>query len=83
MATLYVENVPRDLYEALRQRARSRRRSIASEVLSLLTEAIPTPADVAERRLLLRKLDRLRSAGPRKAGLFPSSEQMQREDRAR
>ena len=36
MATLYVENVPDDLYEALRQRARSHRKSIAAEVVSLL-----------------------------------------------
>jgi plasmid stability protein len=33
MATLYVENVPDDLYEALRNRARSQRRSIAAEVI--------------------------------------------------
>lgn len=34
MATLYVENVPDDLYKALRARARERHRSIAAEVLS-------------------------------------------------
>jgi plasmid stability protein len=31
MATLYVENVPDDRYEALRSRAKARRRSIAAE----------------------------------------------------
>jgi plasmid stability protein len=36
MPTLYVENVPNDLYEALRDRARRHRRSIAAEVVSLL-----------------------------------------------
>ena len=38
MATLYVENVPDDLYEALRKRARGQRRSIAAEVLQLLEQ---------------------------------------------
>ena len=36
MATLYVENVPDELYEALRKRARRNRKSIAAEVLELL-----------------------------------------------
>jgi plasmid stability protein len=36
MATLYVENVPDNLYKALRKRARSQRRSIAAEVIQLL-----------------------------------------------
>ncbi len=36
MATLYVENVPDELYEALRKCARNQRRSIAAEVLELL-----------------------------------------------
>ena len=45
MATLYVENVPDDLYEALRSRAKARRRSIAAEVLALLEENIPTAKD--------------------------------------
>ena len=34
MATLYVENVPEDIYKALRKRARGNRRSIAAEVIS-------------------------------------------------
>lgn len=42
MPALYVENVPKDLYEALRTRAHERHRSIAAEVLSLLEENIPT-----------------------------------------
>lgn len=42
MPTLYVENVPEDLYQALRERARSHRKSIAAEILSLLEENVPT-----------------------------------------
>ena len=49
MATLYVENVPDDLYEALRSRAKARRRSIAAEVLALLKENIPTEQELKAR----------------------------------
>ena len=42
MATLYVENVPDELYEALRGLARQHRKSIAAEVLTLLEENVPT-----------------------------------------
>ena len=50
MATLYVENIPKDLYEALRGRAKARRRSIAAEVLALLEENIPTQKELKARR---------------------------------
>jgi plasmid stability protein len=36
MPTLYVRNVPFDLYEALRKRAKQNGRSIAAEVIALL-----------------------------------------------
>lgn len=42
MATLYVENVPDDLYRALRKRAKSQRRSLAAEVLVLLELMVDT-----------------------------------------
>ena len=82
MPVLYVENVPAELYDALRQRARQRRRSIAAEVISLLEESIPTPRELAARQKFLRKLERAR---PSKRGnrAFPSTEEMQRQDRAR
>ncbi|MGH9353513.1 MAG: FitA-like ribbon-helix-helix domain-containing protein [Terriglobia bacterium] len=83
MATLYVENVPDDLYEALRGRARQRGKSIAAEVISLLEESIPTAQELKSRRQFLRQAERLRSRKTRGAGPFPSAEQMRREDRAR
>jgi plasmid stability protein len=83
MATLYVENVPDDLYEALRDRARQHRKSLAAEVLSLLEENVPTAAELKRRRQFLRRVQRLRSQKPRSDGPFPSTEQMQREDRGR
>lgn len=83
MPTLYVENVPKDLYEALRDRARQKRRSIAAEVLSLLEEAIPTERELKVRQDFLRKLRQLQAKKSPSAGPFPSTEEMQRTDRLR
>ena len=83
MATLYVENVPDELYEALRTRAKQRRRSMAAEVLALLEENVATPAELKARRQLVEKLRRLRATPVASDGQFPSTEAMQREDRSR
>ena len=83
MATLYVENIPDDLYEALRGRARARRRSIAAEVLALLEEAVPTAEELKARQGLLHKLNRIRSKNLHSRRPFPSTEEMQRQDRER
>jgi len=83
MSTLYVENVPEELYEALRARAGQRRKSISAEVLELLAENVPTADEMARRR---RVLERVRALRPRRAGgsgPFPTTERMQREDRRR
>jgi plasmid stability protein len=82
MATLYVENVPTELYEALRRRARESRRSIAAEVVCLLEQHVPTERELRARRDLTRKLNQLHS-DKRSLKRFPSTEEMQREDRAR
>jgi plasmid stability protein len=83
MATLYVENVPDDLYEALRDRARQHRKSITAEVLSLLAENVVTAAERKARQQFLRHAQRLRSLRPGSTAIFPASEEMQREDRER
>ncbi len=83
MPTLYVENVPENLYEALRERARRRHRSIAAEVLALLEENVPTEKELQARQEFLRRLQRIRSKKSRSSGRFPSTEAMQRQDRAR
>jgi plasmid stability protein len=83
MATLYVENVPEDLYEALRKRARVQRRSIAAEVLSLLERNIPTEKELEARREAFRKLKSLRFTKSSPDASLPSSEEMIREDRER
>lgn len=83
MATLYVENIPDDLYEALRQRARSERKSIAQEVTEILGKFVPTPAELAQRRRFVQKALKMSARKPATAGSFPSTEDMLREDRSR
>jgi plasmid stability protein len=83
MPTLYVENVPEDVYEALRARAQGDGKSISAEVLALLAESVPTPGELARRREILNRMRKIRSRRPGPGGPFPSTEQMQREDRSR
>ena len=83
MATLYVENVPDEIYTALRKRARANRKSIAAEVISLLEENIPTEAELKRRGKAFEGLARLRAKPPLTPGPFPSAEEMIREDRER
>jgi plasmid stability protein len=83
MATLYVENVPDDLYKALREQAREHRKSIAAEVMSLLEENVVTADELKARRQFLRRAQRLRSHRSRSGGPFSASEELQREDRSR
>jgi plasmid stability protein len=83
MATLYVENVPEELYDALRTRAREHRKSISAEVLTLLSENVPTSEELARRKEFLRLSKKLRSRRPPSSGPFRSTEQMVRKDRKR
>jgi plasmid stability protein len=83
MPTLYVENVPEDIYGALRARAKANRRSVAAEVLALLTENVPTPAELARRRAFMKRAQRIRSGGAASSGSFATAEEMIREDRNR
>jgi plasmid stability protein len=83
MPTLYVQNVPKELYEALRGRARQRHRSIASEVLMLLEESIPTAKELKARQELFLQLERNRSKRVRSCTIVASTEEMQRQDRSR
>lgn len=82
MATLYVENVPEDRYEALRKHAREHHRSIAGEVLALLEENVPTKKEMQKRREFYEFAKRMRERKP-PDGHFPSTEEMIREDRER
>jgi plasmid stability protein len=83
MPTLYVENVPEHLYDALRRRARQNRKSISSEVLSLLEENVVTAAEQRSRQQFLREAQRLRSLRSSSKRKFEPVEELQREDRLR
>ena len=81
MATLYVENVPDDIYRALRKRAKANRKSIAAEVIELLQRNVPTEADLKRRREFYDRLAELRAKVTPTPG--PSIEEMIRKDRER
>jgi plasmid stability protein len=83
MPTLYVENVPDELYDSLRALARANQNSIAAEVLALLKENIPTPEDLTRRKEVFKRALQIRARRPTRSGPFPSSEEMQRDDRMR
>jgi plasmid stability protein len=83
MPTLYVENVPEDLYEALRARAQQDRRSIAAEVIEILRTSVPTEAEMERRREAIARILEIRSRPSPGKGPFPSAEEMIREDRER
>jgi plasmid stability protein len=83
MATLYVENVPEDLYKALRKRAKANRSSIAAEVIGLLKSFVPTEEELKSRREFYDRLAQIRSKPPLQPSPFPPVEEMIREDRER
>ncbi len=83
MATLYVENIPGDLYRALRKRARENRKSIAAEVISLLERHVPTAKELQGRREFYDRMAEFRAARSRDSASFPNAEEMIREDRNR
>ncbi|HXE11206.1 MAG TPA: hypothetical protein VN633_03745 [Bryobacteraceae bacterium] len=83
MPTLYVENVPEQLYTALRRRAREHRQSISAEVLALLAENVPTPEELSRRKDLLKIARKLGSRRAPGLAHHQTAEEMQREDRHR
>lgn len=83
MPTLYVENVPVELYEALRSRAKEGRTSISAEVLAILQQNVPTRAELARRRQVFKRIVKLQARPQASAGTFPSAEDLQRQDRER
>jgi plasmid stability protein len=83
MPALYVENVPDDLYKALRKRAKENRKSIAAEVISLLECNIPTSKELQRRRAFYERMAELRASEPGNSSSSPTVEEMIREDRER
>lgn len=85
MATLYVENVPEELYESLKAQARQHRRSIAQETIVLLERHMVPASELERRRLILDRALAMRSRPSLLTSDAPveSAEQMLAEDRAR
>jgi plasmid stability protein len=82
MPTLYVENVPEELYESLRARARCNRRSISAETLCLLEQVLPTASEVRRRAAFYHRIQKIRSRKTTKIP-GPSAAEFLREDRQR
>ena len=80
MAILHVRNVPEDLYNRLKQRAKAQRRSLSAEVISLLEWALQE----TERSPLaaLSSIRARRSLNPAAVGA-PDSTTILRQDRQR
>ena len=80
MSILHVRNIPDELYDRIRQRARAQNRSISAEVIMLLDRALAE----AERSQsdVLASIQRRRVFYPVEAGA-PDSTSLLREDRAR
>ena len=83
MPVLYVENVPKELYEALRARARKRRTSVATKMIELLKDNFPTAAEIQRRKRANEQLLSLQDRSPVGPGPFPRTVEMTREDRGR
>ncbi|WP_298920944.1 Arc family DNA-binding protein [uncultured Nostoc sp.] len=88
MATLYVRNLPDDLYAKLQELAASQHRSINAQVITLLEQALKTEAQQIEdqkRQNVLKVIEESRQrrrVNPADFGL-PDSTQLIREDRDR
>jgi plasmid stability protein len=83
MATLYVENVPDDLYAALKKQAKTNRKSVAAEVIGLLEQFVPTEAELKRRHQFYKTVLEFQKKKPLTPGPHPSAEEMIREMRNR
>ena len=81
MPTLYVRDVPSELYERLRREAVSARRSLSAETIELLRRSLFIRTGVSLEQLL-QDADRIRANHNRSAG-SPTAAELIREDRDR
>ena len=80
MAILHVRNVPEDLYSRLQRRAEMQRRSLSSEVITLLEWAVEEADRTSEATLA--SIRQRRSFSPEATGA-PDSTTLLRQDRDR
>ena len=73
MATLYLENFPDDVYKGPRKRARPNGSSIASVVIALLKQFVPSEAELKRRREFYDRMAEFRARPPLTPGAFPPS----------
>jgi len=83
MATLYVENVPDEIHQALRKRAKKNGNSMAAEVLAILRQSVPTEAELKRRKEFYERMADFRARPPLTPGPLASAEEMTSEDRER
>ncbi|MBH8552214.1 Arc family DNA-binding protein [Nostocaceae cyanobacterium CENA357] len=88
MATLYVRNLPDDLYAKLQELAASQHRSINAQVITLLEQVLetePQPTEEERRKNVPKLLEeiRVRRESRRTDVEWPDSTAMIREDRDR
>jgi antitoxin FitA len=74
MPTLTIKNLPDDVYRQLKSRAAANRRSLNSEILTCLEQALMVQhVDTEEARARLARADAVR-AGLERAGIQPLTE---------
>ncbi len=85
MATLYVREVPDDLYAQLKKRASEEGRSISQEAVQLIRTALLTerPKPDPEFQAWFEWVNRQRERWAREGRVFPDSAALIREDRDR
>ncbi|NJL61761.1 MAG: hypothetical protein HC903_07950 [Methylacidiphilales bacterium] len=88
MATLYVRNIPDDLYEKLQDLAKRENRSVNAQVITLLQDILPLETEIKKgeknktvKDILIESRNR-RRLNPSDFGL-PDSTELIREDRNR
>jgi len=81
MPTLYVRNVPPELYDRLRQEAASARRSLGAEAIELLRRCLSTRSGISLDQFL-EEADRIRAKNVLPVG-SPTAAELIREDRDR
>lgn len=81
MPNLTVRNIPKDIYKRLRERARSRGRSLNAEILAILADEDAWALRRLEVAAVLPELDKMRAELARKYSNVPESVELIREDR--
>jgi plasmid stability protein len=86
MATLYVRDVPQEVYDALRARAEEEGRSISAEAIALLKKALEDETEArrrqAEHMAALKRMGEISDSITLPPG-YPGSVELLRKDRAR